>query len=91
MDDDQQHTAECLPMQADLYSHHLYLSHFVREWARAVLRDAAQERGHAEAEYLKGYAKALTDMAGHLEDGEALPGGPLYCHVTQRFQGGRLA
>ena len=70
---------------ADLYSHHLYLAGFVREWAEATKRDAEAEKGILEAEYLEGYARALRDITEHLEAGEALPGGPLYTRVVERI------
>ena len=92
MDDARQGATQHMQEFADLYSHHLYLAGFVREWAEATSRDADAEKGVLEAEYLEGYARALHDIVGHLQAGEALPGGPLYTRVAERIaQGGRLA
>ncbi|GAB49841.1 hypothetical protein [Mobilicoccus pelagius] len=92
MDDARQHSTGHLEEFADLYTHHLYLAGYLREWAAATARDAAAERGLLEAEYLKGYARALADITDHVEAGEALPGGPLYARVAERLaQEGRRA
>ncbi|MDO5628483.1 MAG: hypothetical protein Q4G43_09200 [Mobilicoccus sp.] len=63
---------------AGIYTNHLFIAEFVRGWAEFVLDCADREVGVNEVEYLKGYARALDDVAGHLERGEALPGGPVY-------------
>lgn len=92
MDDARQGSLEHMKEFADLYSHHLYLADFVSGWAEAVQRDADAEKGVLEAEYLEGYARALRDITEHLQAGEALPGGPLYLRVAERFvQGERHA
>lgn len=85
MDDARHGSMEHRKEFADLYSHHLYLAGFVREWADATQRDADAEKGVLESEYLEGYARALRDITDHLEAGEALPGGPLYTRVAERI------
>lgn len=85
--DDFSHAVEM--ERADLYTHHLYLSGFGRQWAGRIREDAEQETGLLEAEYLKGYAQALEDVVSHLEAGECLPGGPLYARIAEVARAGR--
>ncbi|GMA41360.1 hypothetical protein [Mobilicoccus caccae] len=72
----------------DLYTHHLCLGHFGRQWAAQMRHEAERESGSLDAEYLKGYAQALEDIVQHLEAGEGLPGGPLYARIAERFATG---
>lgn len=70
---------------ADIYANHLYIADFVRSWSADVAVEAQSETDVLEREYLKGYARALADMSEHLEDGDALPAGPLYARMAARI------
>lgn len=72
-------------LYTDLYANHLYLADYGRGWAAGVRDEASREPNLLEAEYLKGYAQALADMAEHLEAGEGLPGSLLYTAVSARI------
>ena len=67
---------------AEIYANHLVLSACIRGWSDRMVSDlSAGERSAAppanEDDYLRGYIRALRDLAEHLFEGDGLPGGPL--------------
>ncbi|WP_226343824.1 hypothetical protein [Agilicoccus flavus] len=67
------------PADAALFENHLELAAYLRGWATALAREVGDDRRAPvdEADFLRGYGRALVDLAGHLSIGDALPGGPL--------------
>lgn len=76
----------CEVDRVDMYANHLCLADFGRQLAQRLRTEAVREP-LTEAEYLRGYAQAVHDIAGHLEAGEGLPGGPLYVRAAAAFAG----
>lgn len=70
-------------LHADIYTNHLHLADFLREWTVAVGVEADSEKNQLEQEYLHGYAHALSDIIEHLRSGDGLPGGPVYARVAR--------
>lgn len=60
-----------------LYENHVGLAASLRTWAEDLRSEIGETapRHLNEDDFLLGYVRALTDMAGHLEAGECLPGG----------------
>ncbi|WP_168582573.1 hypothetical protein [Gephyromycinifex aptenodytis] len=72
-------------LPADLYTNHLYLANYLRDWGVTVAAEAQGETNPLEREYLLGYTRALVEMSEHLASGDGLPGGPLYAQVAARL------
>lgn len=56
---------------------HRRLSGFLDIWADQTDLEASNEHDEWEAAYMRGYSRALRDMAQHLREGDALPNGIL--------------
>lgn len=71
------------PQDATLFDNHLSLAAHLREWAAALQIEVGDERRDPrdEADFLRGYVRALSDLAGHLSVGDGLPGGLLEQHA----------
>lgn len=68
---------------------HGMIAAYLDDWADRVHGEVSHGRGLGtlDQEYLIGYQRALTDLAHHLREGDALPGGPVYRHPRMPASG----
>jgi len=62
----------------ETYAQHLRLAEYLTRWGRDLDSELdGRSEPRDEADFLLGYQRALLDMAGHLRERDALPGGIL--------------
>ncbi|MBO3143612.1 hypothetical protein [Dermatophilus congolensis] len=67
----------------DLAKNHRLIATYLESWANALINDITDRREpRSETDFMLGYQRALRDLASHLADGDALPGGPLAVPVA---------
>ncbi len=80
--------AEALIAQfPELYDNHLNVARYLDDWASRVDGEITRDRNLSvsDRDYLTGYARALSDVAHHLAQGDCLPGGPVYLVTETRL------